>query len=73
MKLESAGSTIFYIAKESFENMPIKIPSKEEMIEIGCFFNSLDSRIALEQQKLEDLKDYKESLMQLLLTGIVRV
>ena len=73
MKLESAGSTIFYIAKESFENMPIKIPSKEEMIEIGCFFNSLDSRISLELQKLENLKEYKESLMQLLLTGIARV
>lgn len=36
MRLESAGSTIFYIAKESFENMPIKVPSKDEMIKIGC-------------------------------------
>ena len=53
----------------SFENKP----SKEEMIEIGCFFNSLDSRISLELQKLENLKEYKESLMQLLLTGIARV
>lgn len=73
MKLESAGSTIFYIAKESFENMPIKIPQKKEMMEIGRFFNSLDSRIGLEQQKLEKMKKQKESLMQLLLTGIVRV
>ena len=73
MKLESAGSTIFYITKESFENMPIKIPQKEEMIEIGRFFNSLDRSIDLERKKLEEMKKYKESLMQLLLTGIVRV
>ena len=73
MKLESAGSTIFYITKESFENMPIKVPEKEEMLTIGCFFNDLDNIITLQVQKLEQLKKHKESLMQLLLTGIVRV
>ena len=51
MRLESAGSTIFYIARESFENMPIKVPSKDEMIKIGSYFDNLDHLITLHQRK----------------------
>lgn len=50
MKLQSAGSTIFYIARESFENMPIVAPSKEEMIKIGAYFDHLDNLITLHQR-----------------------
>nr|MCR5051235.1 hypothetical protein [Streptococcus sp.] len=47
----SAGSTIFYIARESFEKMPVTIPSKDEMIKIGQHFNNLDRLITLHQRK----------------------
>lgn len=73
MRLQSAGSTIFYIARQSFENMPIKKPLKEEMNKIGTYFDILDRLITLHQHKCEELKKQKKSLMQLLLTGIVRV
>lgn len=73
MKLESAGSTIFYIARASFENMPVKVPSKDEMIRMGSYFNNMDDLITLHQRKLDEMREYKRSLMQLLLTGIVRV
>lgn len=49
MKLQSAGSTIFYIARECFENMPIKVPVSEEMIKIGAYFSNLDNLITLHQ------------------------
>ena len=52
MKLQSMGSTIFYISRESFENMPITIPNKEEMIKIGEYFKQLDNIITLHQRKL---------------------
>lgn len=57
MRLQSAGSTIFYIARESFEKMPVTIPSKDEMIKIGQHFNNLDRLITLHQRKLFEAKN----------------
>ena len=64
MKLESAGSTIFYIARESFEKMPIKIPSKVEMKKIGQYFSQLDNLITLHQCKLEKLQNIKKACLE---------
>ena len=64
MKLQSAGSTIFYIARESFENMPISVPSKEERMKIGQYFDDLDNLITLHQRKLYQMKNYKQGLLQ---------
>ena len=48
-------------------------PSKEEQQRIGHFLRGIDSLITLHQLKLEEMKKQKKALMQLLLTGIVRV
>lgn len=45
----SAGSTIFYIARESFENLVLLVPSKEEQIKISKIFKSIDDSITLHQ------------------------
>lgn len=47
--------------------------SKVEQHKIGEYFSSLDHLITLHQRKLEEMKKQKKALMQLLLTGIVRV
>ena len=47
----SAGSTIFYIARESFENLVLSVPSKEEQIKISKVFKSIDDSITLHQQE----------------------
>ena len=73
MKLQSVGSTIFYIARESFECMPILIPSKNEMRKIGNFFTSLDKLITLHQRKKEVITNQRKTLQQYLLNGIIRV
>ena len=44
-----------------------------EQEKIGVFFKLLDNLITLHQRKLEEMKKQKKALMQLLLTGIVRV
>lgn len=50
------------------------IPSNiSEQAAIGTYFTALDSLITLHQRKAEEMKKQKKSLMQLLLTGIVRV
>lgn len=64
MRLESAGSTIFYITRESFENMPVKVPSKDEMIKIGSYFNNIDHIIMLHQQKVDIYKKLKKCMLQ---------
>ncbi|MBR1905552.1 MAG: restriction endonuclease subunit S, partial [Clostridiales bacterium] len=52
MRLQSAGSTIFYIAREKFENMEIFVPSShEEQRKIGSLLSKLDDTIALHQCK----------------------
>ncbi len=55
------------------ESMKIYLPSLLEQEQIGAFFKQLDHLITLHQRKLEEMKIYKKSLMQLLLTGIVRM
>ena len=64
MQLQSAGSTIFYIARESFENMPIMVPKKSERIEIGKYFRNLDNLITLHQRKLGKLQNLKKSMLE---------
>ncbi|NYZ59908.1 restriction endonuclease subunit S [Lactococcus lactis] len=64
MKLQSAGSTIFYIARDSFEKMPISVPKIDEMIKIGEYFSNLDNLIALHQRKLDLLKEQKKGYLQ---------
>lgn len=50
------------------------IPSNiSEQAAIGTYFTALDSLITLHQRKLEEMKRQKKALMQLLLTGIVRI
>ena len=55
------------------ESMEIYLPSLLEQEQIGVFFKQLDNLITLHQRKLEEMKNQKKALMQLLLTGIVRV
>lgn len=49
------------------------VPSLAEQVKLGDYFASLDNLITLNQRKLEELQKSKKALMQLLLTGIVRV
>ena len=60
----SAGSTIFYIARESFENLVLSVRSKEEQIKISKVFKSIDDSITLHQRKLDHLQLQKKALLQ---------
>ena len=60
------------ISQSVLENLELAIPGESEQQKIGAYFSNLDHLITLHQRKLEAMKTYKKSLMQLLLTGIVR-
>ena len=51
----------------------VSFPNYEEQKAIAEAFSIIDHLITLHQRKLEEMKKQKKALMQLLLTGIVRV
>ena len=62
------------INKDEIGKVDLLMPkSSGEQALIGAYFHQLDHLITLHQRKLEEMKRQKKALMQLLLTGIVRV
>lgn len=67
------GATINQITGYMFSKMEFKVPCLDEQKKIGEYFEKLDNLITLHQRKCDEEKQKKKALMQLLLTGIVRV
>lgn len=61
------------ISYDEFLAMDFTYPSKEEQTVIANCLDTLDHLITLHQRELDEEKKLKKSLMQLLLSGIVRV
>ncbi len=61
----------YYISE--YQYLKIKIPSYPEQQKISEVSKLMDKKIKLLQEELQQLKEQKKGLMQLLLTGIVRV
>lgn len=61
------------ISDGDFFDMPIPLPTKEEQNYISKVLSAADREIDLLRQNIEQEKQKKKALMQLLLTGIVRV
>ena len=72
-KALSCGSTFESLNSDNIKNADVLIPDIAEQGKIGEYFRHLDNLITLHQRKLEEEKKKKKALMQLLLTGIVRV
>lgn len=70
---EVQGTSIKGITKDELLAKSIMVPRYAEQQQIGAFFKQLDKLITLHQRKLEEMKRQKKALMQLLLTGIVRI
>ena len=68
------GGTRQRISRSNLAAFDVPIPAKyEEQKAIGEFLCGIDNLITLHQRKLDEMKKQKKALMQLLLTGIVRV
>lgn len=73
IEIASAGGTMKHFTLGPAQNMPITYPSSTEQNLVGQFFHSIDNLITLHQRELEAEQQKKKALMQLLLTGLVRV
>lgn len=73
-ELVGAGSTFVEVSGKQMAVMELMMPpTMREQQTIGGFFQQLDHLITLHQRKCDEEKQKKKALMQLLLTGIVRV
>ena len=71
---DSAGiGTVGTYTIESGKKTPIWIPSEEEQKAIANVIKNADQEVMLCKKELEAWQEKKKSLMQLLLTGLVRV
>lgn len=70
---ELTGSTIQNLSLGSIRNMPTPIPDNFEQGSISRMFVSIDLKINKEQNLLLQQENLKQALMQVLLTGEVRV
>lgn len=62
-KKKAPGGTIKTITKEALSNFYITLPTEQEQTKIGNFFKLLDNKIALEQKKLDKLKNIKQAYL----------
>ncbi|MBU8967507.1 restriction endonuclease subunit S [Bacillus safensis] len=61
------------LSAKQIESVLIPLPPREEQVRISKMIDSIDKKVEIEKQKLEQLKQVKKGLMQSLLTGKVRV
>ena len=72
MKL-AYGSKVSSITKSELKNTILQVPSKKEQKKIVEILSTADREIELLQQEIDEEKRKKKALMQLLLTGLMRV
>lgn len=68
-----SGTGLPKINKTEFKTMRFKIPRLEEQQKVATVLTNADKEIELLEQQLSDLQQEKKALMQVLLTGKVRV
>lgn len=73
LKTLSAQSTRSYIGITNQKKLFMVLPPISEQQKIVQIIGSIDNKINYENQKLNQLKDIKKGLMQVLLTGKIRV
>jgi len=67
------GKSIVHLHNSDLEKIDLAYPSYTEQIQISGYFAHIDHLITLHQRTLDEKHKQKKALMQLLLTGIVRI
>ena len=73
MRKMSTQSTMPFISGKALAKVKFTIPSIEEQTQIASILSTVDSKLAVLQNKKTHYQDLKKGLMQQLLTGKVRV
>ncbi|MCW4051400.1 MAG: restriction endonuclease subunit S [Candidatus Bathyarchaeota archaeon] len=71
--MRATGTTLKGIASKNFKKVPIFIPPKKEQDKIISILENHDKKLLYEKEKKKHLNLVKQGLMQLLLSGKIRV
>lgn len=69
----STGVSVYGISKTKLKDIEIKIPPKTEQTRIAQILSDMDTELEALEKKLEKYKRIKQGMMQVLLTGKVRL
>ena len=67
------GKSVVHLHCGDLAKVVLSYPCHSEQMKISTFFRHIDNIITLNQRKRDEEKQKKKALMQLLLTGIVKV
>ena len=68
-----AGMYLKHVSKFVFESLRVPLPSLAEQRKIAEILSSIDKRLRIERNEKAKLERIKQALMDLLLTGKIRV
>ena len=64
MKRMAASGTMQIVNKTEFSELLTMVPKLEEQKKIGEYFSNVDNLITLHQRKLDEVKEYRQGLIQ---------
>ncbi len=73
LKSLAQGATRYNLSKTSLLNLSFRIPSLDEQIAIADVLSELDAEVSMIQSRLSKARQIKQSMMQELLTGRIRL
>ncbi|MDO0877410.1 restriction endonuclease subunit S [Anoxybacillus gonensis] len=73
IRKHDSGSAMNFFSIGTTKKFKIVVPPLEEQLKISEVLQTIDKKIIMEKRKLSELQDIKAGLMQVLLTGKVRV
>lgn len=60
------------LTKRDIENFKVYLPSKEEQIKVASFFYLIDQKIEKQQEKIEQLEQFKKGMLQKIFSQEIR-
>lgn len=73
MAFYANGMKVYGISEKDFAKVEVAFPEREEQKAIAEILDAISLNIELLQKEITEIGNKKEALMQLLLTGLVRV
>lgn len=73
LKSLAQGATRYNLSKTSLLNLSFRLPSLDEQIAIADVLSELDAEVSMIQSRLSKARQIKQSMMQELLTGRIRL
>jgi len=73
MAVLAQGATRYNLSKSNFLKLEIKLPNYKKQTRIATILSDMDAEIEVLEKKLAKYKQLKQGLMQVLLTGKIRL